>query len=290
MRGDWEEAIYSHIPQCISGVKQEHANNQRKPPWVSKSNMAAAMRKLRCERLHWFLRRFSESGRSLTQGYVTRNTFSTSTCHLYSKSLPVMAKRRSETGTTQGFAKSQSLSHSFSRDVIGSKSRSKDSKYKREEKDLDSDPETESEDEKDMDDKSSKSKKKTSKGWKFMKLKSQKSGNLTLRPSRYLFKDFRLGEEEENRWERRYGLEDRKRKMNWYARQMLRLTREDKVRDVIQYTSGYTCTPDSVYMADYAFSKCMLCFFVCFCLWHLCTMPDLSYWLTKRGHSIFIPG
>lgn len=147
-----------------------------------------------------------------------------------------MAKRRSETGTkqgleAQGFANAQSLSHSFSRDTIGSKSRSKNSKYKREEKDLDSDPETESEDEEEyMDDKSPKSKMKTGKGGKFLKWKSQKSGNITLRPSRYLFKDFRPEEEEGNRWERRYGLEDRKRKMNWYARQMLRLTRDDKVR------------------------------------------------------------
>ena len=140
-----------------------------------------------------------------------------------------MAKRRSETLTTQSFAKPQSLSHSFSRNVIGSKSRSKDNRYKKEEKDIDSDPETESEDEEDMDGKSSTSQKKTGKGGKFLKLKSQKSGNITLRPSRYLFKDFRRGEEEENRWERIYGLEDKKRKLNWYARQMLRLTREDKV-------------------------------------------------------------
>ncbi|KAL9957362.1 hypothetical protein ACROYT_G038992 [Oculina patagonica] len=201
--------------------------------------MAAAIRKLRYERLHWFLHRVSESGRSLTQGYVTKNTFSTSTCHFYSKSLPVMAKRRSETGTkqgleAQGFANAQSLSHSFSRDTIGSKSRSKNSKYKREEKDLDSDPETESEDEEEyMDDKSPKSKMKTGKGGKFLKWKSQKSGNITLRPSRYLFKDFRPEEEEGNRWERRYGLEDRKRKMNWYARQMLRLTRDDKVEEAL---------------------------------------------------------
>ena len=188
------------------------------------------MRNVRYERLHWFLRRFIESGRSTSLGFVRRNTFYTCTYHLHSKSLPLMAKRRSE---TEGFAKPQSFSHSFSRDVRDSKSRSKNRTYKREERDSDSDAETESEDEEDMDSKSLNANKKSGKGGKFTKLKSQKTGKITLHPSRYLFKDFRLGVEEENRWERRYGLEDRKRKLNWYARQMLRLTREDKVRNVI---------------------------------------------------------
>lgn len=193
--------------------------------------MAASLRKVRYD---CFFRHFNDSGRYLRQGFVTRNTLSTSAFHLYSKSLPLVTKKGNESGTTPGFTKPRSLPPSFRRDGVGPKSHSNDSTYRRGEKELDSDPETESEDEEDLSDKSSKSKKESRKGGKSRKWKSQKSAeNITLRPSKYLFKDFLPGQEEEKRWERRYASEDRKGKVNWYARQMLRLTREGKVRTVI---------------------------------------------------------
>lgn len=58
---------------------------------------------------------------------------------------------------------------------------------------------------------------------------SQKSGiRKSLRPSKYLFKD-RRGWNEEKHWERRETPEDIKSKVSWYARQIMRLTEEDKV-------------------------------------------------------------
>ena len=180
------------------------------------------MRKVRYQRIHWLFRRFNETGRSLSHVYVTRNTFCTSKSHLYSKSLPMSKKGWSESGKTRGFAKPQSLSHSFNRDVMSSKSRAKNRKYTKEEEEPDTDAETE--DEGDMESETLKSNR---------KFKSQKSGKIILRPSRYSFKHVRLSEEEENRWERRHGTEDKKGKTNWYARQMLRLTQEDKVGNVL---------------------------------------------------------
>ena len=144
-----------------------------------------------------------------------------------------MAKTWNESGPTHGFFKPRPLGHSVREDRVGSKSHSKDRRYRREETELDSDTETESEDEEDLSGKSWKSKKGSRKS---RKLKSQKSaGNVTLSPSRYLFKDFLPGHGEVKRWERRYASEHRKGKVNWYARQMLRLTQEGKVRKSVIY-------------------------------------------------------
>ena len=187
--------------------------------------MAACLRKVRYDCLFRFLNDF---GRCLWQGLVTRKTLSTSAFYSYSKSLPLMAKKWNDSGPTHGFPKPRPVAHSFRGDVVGSKSHPKNRRYRREEIELDSDAETESEDEEDLSGKSWKSKKGSGKS---RKLKSQKSaGNITLSPSRYLFKDFLPGHGEVKRWERRYASEHRKGKVNWYARQMLRLTQEGKVR------------------------------------------------------------
>ena len=176
-----------------------------------------------------FFRHFNDSGRCLWQGFIARNTLSTSAFHSYSKSLPLVAKKWNESRPThEGFPKPRPPAHSFRGDKGGSKSHSKDSRYRREDTELDSDAETESEDEEDLSGKSRKSKKGSGKS---RRLKSQKSvGNVVLSPSRYLFKDFLPGHGEVKRWERRYASEHRKGKVNWFARQMLRLTQESKVR------------------------------------------------------------
>ena len=194
--------------------------------------MATPLRKVRYD---WFFRHFNDSGRWLWHGFVTRNTLVTSAFHSYSKSLPIMARKWSESGptvhVTHGFPNRRPPDHSFRGNGVGSKSIAKGSRYRREEQELDSDAETDSEDEEGLSDKSWKSKKGPGKRGKSWKLKSQKSaGNVTLRPSKYLFKYLQPEQEEENRWERRKALEDRKGKVNWYARQMLRLTQEGKVR------------------------------------------------------------
>jgi len=159
-----------------------------------------------------------------------------------------LAKKWNESRPTheEGFPKP-----SFRGNRVGSKSHSKD-RYRREDVELDSDAETESEDEEDLRDKSWKSKKGSGKSKKF---KSQKSvENATLSPSRYLFKDFLPGHGKVKRWERRYASEHRKGKVNWYARQMLRLTQEGKVRIIVLKnvdTSSYMCfnrnNPKTVY-------------------------------------------
>lgn len=190
--------------------------------------MAASLRKVRYD---WFFRHFNDSGRWLWHGFVTRNTLVTSAFHSYSKSLPLMARKWSESGPSHGFPNRRPLDHSFRGNGVGSKSYAKGSRYRREEQKLDSDAETDSEDEEGSSDKSWKSEKGPGKRGNSWKLKSQKSaGNVTLRPSKYLFKYLQPEQEEENRWERRKALEDRKGKVNWYARQMLRLTQEGKVR------------------------------------------------------------
>ena len=187
--------------------------------------MAASLRKLRYDCFYRYLNQF---GRYLWQGLVTRSTLTTSTFYSYSKSLSLTAKKWNDSGQTHGFPKPRPPAHSFRGDAIGSKVHSKNSRYRREETELDSDAETESDDEEDLSGKSWKSKKGSGKS---RKLKSQKSaGNITLSPSRYLFKDFLPGHGEVKRWERRYASEHRKGKANWYARQMLRLTQEGKVR------------------------------------------------------------
>lgn len=187
--------------------------------------MAASLRKARYD---CFFRYLNDFGRCLWQGLATRNTLSTSAFYSYSKSLQLMARKWNDSAQTHGFPKPRPLVHSFRGDVIDSKSHSKNGRYRREERELDSDAETESEDEDDLSGKSWKSKKGSGKS---RKLKSQKSaGNITLSPSRYLFKDFLPGHGEVKRWERRYASEHRKGKANWYSRQMLRLTQEGKVR------------------------------------------------------------
>lgn len=81
-------------------------------------------------------------------------------------------------------------------------------------------------------------KKKTGQLWSLSKPKlSQKSGiRKSLRPSKYLFRD-RRGWNEEKHWERRETPEDIKSKVSWYARQMMRLTEEDKMDEMLELFS-----------------------------------------------------
>lgn len=190
---------------------------------------------LNSARYDCFFRYLNDFGRCFWQGLATRNTLSTSAFYSYSKSLQLMARKWNDSAQTHGFPKPRPLVHSFRGDVIDSKSHSKNGRYRREERELDSDAETESEDEEDLIGKSWKSKKGSGKS---RKLKSQKSaGNITLSPSRYLFKDFLPGHGEVKRWERRYASEHRKGKANWYSRQMLRLTQEGKMHNQMDYNN-----------------------------------------------------
>ena len=62
--------------------------------------------------------------------------------------------------------------------------------------------------------------------------KGQKTSYKTVRPSKYLFRDVR-DEDEERQWRRREAAVDVKSKVSWYARQMVRLSRENQVRVAI---------------------------------------------------------
>lgn len=201
-------------------------SGQRTSPSEPRSNMAAVMRNLRCERFYLFLRLFNESGISLSQRFTLRSTFSTSTSKLYSKTLPFLAKKWEAAGTTDhDFARPRTSG----RDDLKTRSRSNNRNYSNEEDDSESD--SESEDEEDVGRKSGKLKQKTGKAAAKIPKLSQKSGHTkSLRPSKYLFRD-RRGWNEEKQWEGRQIPEDSKGKAGWYARQMSRLIHEDKVRD-----------------------------------------------------------
>ena len=137
-----------------------------------------------------------------------------------------MAKKWEPTGRTDhDFARPRTSG----RDDVKTKSRSNNINYSSEEGDYESD--SESEDEEDLSRKSGKLKQKTGKAGIFKNPRlSQKSGNTkSLRPSKYLFRD-RGGWNEEKQWEGREIPEDSKGKAGWYARQLSRLTYEDKVR------------------------------------------------------------
>ena len=181
------------------------------------------MRNLRCERFYQFLRLFNESGISLPQRFALRSTFSTSTCKLYSKTLPFLAKKWEAAGTTDhDFARPRTSG----RDDLKTRPRSSNRNHSNEEDDSESD--SESEDEEDVGRKSGKLKQKT--GKVAAKLSQKSARTKILRPSKYLFRD-RGGWNEEKQWEGREIPEDSKGKAGWYARQMSRLTNEGKVRD-----------------------------------------------------------
>ncbi|XP_022784229.1 pentatricopeptide repeat-containing protein 1, mitochondrial-like isoform X2 [Stylophora pistillata] len=192
--------------------------------------MAVSASRVRYHRLpvYWFVRLCSESGYPLSHIYPQRRSLSLNGCQMYSKSSSVMAKKLNQTGTRRhalGFDKTKSLlrSHHIRDDRI-SGTRSKDRKVLREEDDPESDPETEDEGELNR--------------ISYKELKSQKSGKGSLRPSRYMFREVGATGEEENQWERKNAAIDRKGKVNWYARQMLRLSQEGKVDDALKLLSS----------------------------------------------------
>ena len=203
--------------------------------------MAVSMSRLRYHKLYQFVRLCNESGYSLSHVYPQRKSLSHTLCQMYSTSSPVKAKKWNQTGTKQhahGFDKTQSPPRPHHlRDDLTSGSHSKDDKVSKEEEDPESDPETEDEEE--------------PKRFSYRKLKSQKSGKGYLRPSRYMFREVEATGEEENLWERKNADINRKGKVNWYARQMLRLSQENKAR---------LCKDNSIFSLSVNY-MCFFCFF-----------------------------
>ena len=203
--------------------------------------MAVSMSRLRYHKLYQFVRLCNESGYSLSHVYPQRRSLSHTVCQMYSTSSPVKAKKWNQTGTKQhahGFDKTQSPPRPHHlRDDLTSGSHSEDDKVSKEEEDPESDPETEDEEE--------------PKRFSYRKLKSQKSGKGYLRPSRYMFREVEATGEEENLWERKNADINRKGKVNWYARQMLRLSHENKVR---------LCKDNSIFSLSVNY-MCFFCFF-----------------------------
>ena len=199
------------------------------------------MSRLRYHKLYQFVRLCNESGYSLSHVYPQRRSLSHTVCQMYSTSSPVKAKKWNQTGTKQhahGFDKTQSPPRPHHlRDDLTSGSHSEDDKVSKEEEDPESDPETEDEEE--------------PKRFSYRKLKSQKSGKGYLRPSRYMFREVEATGEEENLWERKNADINRKGKVNWYARQMLRLSHENKVR---------LCKDNSIFSLSVNY-MCFFCFF-----------------------------
>ena len=199
------------------------------------------MSRLRYHKLYQFVRLCNESGYSLSHVYPQRRSLSHTVCQMYSTSSPVKAKKWNQTGTKQhahGFDQTRSPPRPHHlRDDLTSGSHSKDDKVSKEEEDPESDPETEDEEE--------------PKRFSYRKLKSQKSGKGYLRPSRYMFREVEATGEEENLWERKNADINRKGKVNWYARQMLRLSQENKVR---------LCKDNSIFSLSVNY-MCFFCFF-----------------------------
>ena len=199
------------------------------------------MSRLRYHKLYQFVRLCNESGYSLSHVYPQRRSLSHTVCQMYSTSSPFKAKKWNQIGTKQhahGFDKTQSPPRPHHlRDDLTSRSHSKDDKVSKEEGDPESDPETEDEEE--------------PKRFSYRKLKSQKSGKGYLRPSRYMFREVEATGEEENLWERKNADINRKGKVNWYARQMLRLSHENKVR---------LCKDNSIFSLSVNY-MCFFCFF-----------------------------
>lgn len=199
------------------------------------------MSKLRYHKLYQFVRLCNESGYSLSHVYPQRRSLSHTVCQMYSTSSPVKAKKWNQTGTKQhahGFDKTRSPPRPHHlRDDLTSGSHSKDDKVSKEKEDPESDPETEDEEE--------------PKRFSYRKLKSQKSGKGYLRPSRYMFREVEATGEEENLWERKNADINRKGKVNWYARQMLRLSQENKAR---------LCKDNSIFSLSVNY-MCFFCFF-----------------------------
>lgn len=199
------------------------------------------MSRLRYHKLYQFVRLCNESGYSLSHVYPQRKSLSHTLCQMYSTSSPVKAKKWNQTGTKQhahGFDKTRSPPRPHHlRDDLTSGSHSKDDKVSKEKEDPESDPETEDEEE--------------PKRFSYRKLKSQKSGKGYLRPSRYMFREVEATGEEENLWERKNADINRKGKVNWYARQMLRLSQENKAR---------LCKDNSIFSLSVNY-MCFFCFF-----------------------------
>lgn len=199
------------------------------------------MSRLRYHKLYQFVRLCNESGYSLSHVYPQRRSLSHTVCQMYSTSSPVKAKKWNQTGTKQhahGFDKTRSPPRPHHlRDDLTSGSHSKDDEVSKEKEDPESDPETEDEEE--------------PKRFSYRKLKSQKSGKGYLRPSRYMFREVEATGEEENLWERKNADINRKGKVNWYARQMLRLSQENKAR---------LCKDNSIFSLSVNY-MCFFCFF-----------------------------
>ena len=162
----------------------------------------------------------------IPQGITVRGLCSTVISKLFYKTPLLSGKKRNGIRTTHdGFLKPRS----FGQVDLRTRSRSKDVHSSRGEEDSEYD--SESEDENILVGKSNKRKEKSDQVAKFResKLRQKSAKTMTLRPSKYLFRD-RKDWNEEKQWEGREIPEDLKSKASWYSRQMAKLANEGEVR------------------------------------------------------------
>lgn len=168
------------------------------------------------ERLYPFIWLLNGCGTHLLQRFVIRHKISTRSCD-YRRTF-LLARQLDS-------VRSADQSRSLSRDDITGRSLLPSSKFSKHGDEHESDSDSEDEENRDH-----RFKNKTGQLVSLSKPKlSQKSGiRKSLRPSKYFFRE-RRGWNEEKHWERRETPEDVKSKVSWYARQIMRLTEEDKV-------------------------------------------------------------
>ena len=187
-------------------------------------NMAAI--KIRYGRLFCIFRLCYKPECSIPQGIAVRGLCSTIISKLFYKTPLLSGKNWNGIKTTHdGFLKPRS----FGQVDLRTRSRSKDVHSSRGEEDSEYD--SESEDENILVGKSNKRKQKSDQAAKFResKFRQKSAKTMTLRPSKYLFRD-RKDWNEEKQWEGREIPEDLKSKASWYSRQMAKLANEGEVR------------------------------------------------------------
>ena len=182
--------------------------------------------KIRYGRLFWIFRLCYKPKCSLPQGIALRGLCSTIISNVYYRTPLLSEKNWNGIETTHdGFLKPRSFGQVDLRTI----SRSKDVDLRRGEED--SGYYSESEDENILVGKSNKRKQKSDQAAKLRKskLRQKSAKTMTLRPSKYLFRD-RKDWNEEKRWEGREIPEDLKSKASWYSRQMAKLANGGEVR------------------------------------------------------------
>ena len=189
-------------------------------------NMAAV--KIRYGRLFCIFRLCYKPECSFPQGIAVRGLCSTIISKLYYKTPLLSGKKLNWNGirtTHDVFLKPRS----FGQVDLRTRSRSKEVHSSRGEEDSEYD--SESEDENILVGKSNKRKQKCDQAAKFRKskLRQKSAKTMTLRPSKYLFRD-RKDWNEEKQWKGREIPEDLKSKASWYSRQMAKLANEGEVR------------------------------------------------------------